>query len=187
MNGAKLSKVDIIQGKDSVRRFFVEEWGGEVELRPLTEGQYAQIEAIRASGMKMRGQPVFDSRGNVDRIATGKNLQMEIDIEESFRTDFEADCTAVAYSLSSNEETWTVDEVMRLRPVGVVTKIAQEVYRITGVSPQRMEELRSFRGQPRRTRNRLATDHGASPSADAGGANPATEDVSNHGGSAADS
>lgn len=179
----RLSKADILRGTDQAHSFYVEELGGELELHPLTEGQYAQVEGIRGGGIKLSGGAVMDENGNMDRTATGQNMRMEIDMEESLRADFEADCAAVAHSLSNREEKWDPSEVMVMRPPGVVAKIAREVYRISGVSPQKLEQVHSFRDQPRRTRNRVVASDRVAASAHAVGTDVATKGVP--GGSAA--
>ena len=44
-----------------------------------------------------------------------------------------------------NGETWEVDEVKQLRPVGVVEEIAEFVFEISGVTEEASEQARSFR------------------------------------------
>ncbi|MDI6840434.1 MAG: hypothetical protein QMD71_06285 [bacterium] len=141
---AKLTKADILKGKNQVHTQYFEKLDGELDLRPLTEGEWAEIEATRASAGKVSGKPVFDKKGNIDRAATEKALEVEIDTKQTQLLDFEAKAMAVAFALSIDEQ-WTIDEVKQLRPVGVVEEIAEFVFNISGVSEEAIEQVRSFR------------------------------------------
>lgn len=141
-----LTKAAILNGRNQAQRIRVEELGGELEIHPLSAGQYSQVEAIRAAGTKISGRPVMGSDGQVDRKATSENLSFDIDLEKTARADFEADATAVAFSLSSpGGERWTVDEVMAIPSPEAVTKIAKAIYGISRVEPKQIEQVHSFR------------------------------------------
>ena len=60
----KLTKADILKGVNNVKTQYFDKLGGEVEVRPLTEGEWAEIEALRGSGAKIKGRPTFDKSGN---------------------------------------------------------------------------------------------------------------------------
>lgn len=159
----RLSKADILSGRRREIAFYVEELGGEVILRPLTDGQWAQIKAVKSAGGKLTGNPVMDEEGNVDRKATGGNLRIEVDTKIAAEQEYEADCLAVAYSLSDTRikgETWTVDDVKRMEPPGVVRKIAAKVYAITGVSKEAAEWAKSFRADERGTTDSTTASDG---------------------------
>ena len=151
----RLNKAAIINGTAQVHYEFVEELNGELALAPLTEGQYSQIEAIKGSGIKMKGRPVMDKDGNPDFEKISENLEMEMDLENMTRNDFEAEVLAVAYSLSGGTgEHWTVDDVKSIRPPGIVSRLAKVVFKISGVSPAQIEQVRSFREKSGRAGNR---------------------------------
>ncbi len=142
---AKLTKADILKGVDQVKTLYLESMGGEVDVRPLTEGEWAEIEATRGSGAKIKGSPKFDKNGNFDIRGMQQDLQVVIDSKEMQELEFEAKAKAVAYGLSTEGEVWTVDEVRQLRPVGVVNEIAEFVFEISGVTEETSQEARSFR------------------------------------------
>lgn len=143
---AKLTKADILKGVNNVRTQYFDKLGGEVELRPLTEGEWAEIEALRSSGTKIKGKPTFDKSGNLDIKSMQQNLQVEIDSKEIQLMEFEAKAKAVARGLSTSPDNqWTVEEVKQLRPVGVVDDIAQFIFKISGVTEEGAEEARNFR------------------------------------------
>ncbi len=143
---AKLTKADILKGVNNVKTQYFDKLGGEVEVRPLTEGEWAEIEALRSSGAKIKGKPTFDKSGNLDIKTMQQNLQVEIDSKEIQLMDFEAKAKAVAWGLStSSDNQWTVEEVKQLRPVGVVDDIAEFIFKISGVTEEGVEEARNFR------------------------------------------
>ncbi len=121
-------------GNTLVEEVEIEGLNVPVPIHPLTDGQYAQIQQIRSQGMTVRGK------------ATGEDPQLEFDLEVSNRNQYNADVKAVYYGLAT-EEKWSEDEIRSLRPPGVVSKIAQEVYRISGVERQSNieSEIESFR------------------------------------------
>lgn len=143
---AKLTKVDILKGVNNVKIQYFDKLGGEIEVRPLTEGEWAEIEALRSSGAKIKGKPTFDKSGSLDIKSMQQKLQVEIDSKEIQLMEFEAKAKAVAWGLSTSPDNqWTVEEVKQLRPVGVVDDIAEFIFKISGVTEEGAEEARNFR------------------------------------------
>lgn len=142
---AKLTKADILKGATQVHSHYFEKLGGEIDVRPLTEGEWAEIEAMRVKGTKIKGQPKFDKNGNFDVKALQQSMAVEIDAEEIQLLEYEARAKAVAYGLSVGEDKWTVEEVKQLRPIGVIEEIAQFIYEISGLSQEANEFAHSFR------------------------------------------
>lgn len=143
---AKLTKADILKGVNNIRTQYFDKLGGEIDVRPLTEGEWAEIEALRSSGAKIKGKPTFDKSGNLDIKSMQQNLQVEIDSKEIQLMEFEAKAKAVAWGLSTSPDNqWTVEEVKQLRPVGVVDDIAEFIFKISGVTEESVEEARNFR------------------------------------------
>lgn len=143
---AKLTKADILKGVNNVRTQYFDKLGGEIDVRPLTEGEWAEIEALRSSGAKIKGKPTFDKNGNLDIKSMQQNLQVEIDSKEIQLMEFEAKAKAVAWGLSTSPDNqWTVEEVKQLRPVGVIDDIAEFIFKISGVTEESVEEARNFR------------------------------------------
>lgn len=165
----KLDKSAILNGAAQVHYEYVEELGGELALVPLTEGQYSQVSIIKSSGIKMKGNPSFDAEGRPDFSNVASSFTMEMDLEKINESDFEADVLAVAYSLSGGTgEHWTVEDVKKIRPAGIVSKVAKVVYSITGVTPAKIEQVQNFRGKQGGSKSRRPSSDGDSPGADAG-------------------
>lgn len=176
----RLSRADILSGRRREHVFCVEELGGEIVLRPLADGQWAQVMAVKSAGGKLTGRPVMDKFGNVDRKASGESMLVEIDLKTATEQEYEADCLAVAYSLSDTRpggETWTVNDVKRMEPPGVVKKIAMKVYAITGVSKEAVDWASSFRADGRGSADSPVTPDGVSLGADTGGSYTTAESV----------
>jgi len=155
MSDKKLTKADILQGKDAVHEIEVEEWEGSISVRPLTEGEYAQVEALKGSCAKLGGGAVYDEDGNVDRLKTAEGMNIEMDMENYVQKEFEGNAIAVAFAMSVDEE-WTVEEVKQLKPPGVVAKIAYKVYKLSGVTGG-LEAIQKFRQEPRGAANNKST------------------------------
>lgn len=142
----RLTKADILMGKDNVSYEHFDELGGEIGLRPLTDGQYSRVEAVRARGTSLKGVPVIGKDGNPDLEKT--QLGLEIDMEAMSVAEFEADALAVHLSLADDD--WTLEEVRGFTPPGIVSKMAKRVYEISGVGRSALgeglaEQARSFR------------------------------------------
>lgn len=134
----RLSKADILNGNKNVTYTFFEELGGELPLRSLTDGQWAQIEAVKTRGSKMKGIPIMGKDGNPDLEKS--QMGIEIDMEQMTLAEFEADCLAVSYGIASDER-WTLDEVKSITPPGVIHKIAKKIYSISGIVDKKTETL----------------------------------------------
>lgn len=164
----RLDKSAILNGSAQVHYEHVEELGGELALVPLTEGQWAQVSVIKSSGIKMVGNPKFDADGRPDFADVSSNFTMEMDLKKINECDFEADVLAVSYSLSGGTgETWTVEDVKKIRPAGIVPRIAKVVYEITGVTPAQIQEVQNFRGKPGGTKSRRPSSDGSAAGAEA--------------------
>lgn len=147
MEVKRLTKAEILAGRDFIHYERVKELGGEIGFRPLTDGQYAQVEAIRAQGTTLRGKPSFDQKGDIDYQDAMGNMEMVIDAAKTTELDVQADATAVAYSLSGGGETWTVDEILGLSPPGLVKILAGIVYKISKVNEVKVQEIKNFRNK----------------------------------------
>ena len=140
-----LTKAQILQGRNAVHHEFIKVLGGEIALRSLTDGQWAEIEAIQARGGKVRVvKPVTGADGSIDMAAS--ELDVVIDLEGAAKAEHEADAWAVKYAMADGE-VWTLEEVQGLRPAGVVREIAERVYELSGVRKRRLDEARRFRSK----------------------------------------
>lgn len=173
----RLSRHDILSGTRKEYPYFLEELGGEVILHPLTDGQWASVNALKVGGGKMAGEPVIGADGQVDPVASSANMRVEVDLSQSVRDEYEADCLAVAYSLSGSGDAWSVADVKGMRPAGVVKKISKKVYAISGVDKAAAEWVSSFREDGGRPADSSTTLVGLSSGADARCSDTVTENI----------
>jgi len=144
-----LTKADIINGKNNIKPFDFPELGGELLLRPLTDGEYHRVINLIAG----KGIGNFDitptiKDGELDKEATMESVKLDLDVGKIEQNSFKANCLAVSLSLThdENDEKFTVKDI-ELFPAGSVEKIAEMVYEITGVTnPKNMQnEMKNFR------------------------------------------
>ena len=139
----RLTRADLLAGTKRVEYVYFEELDGEIPLRPLTDGEFSRVEAIKASGgmtMTAKPQAVKGNRATVD----ASSMEINVDMEKLAEKGFEADCQAVAYSMADGAA-WTVADVRQLSPPGIVAKIAAKVYEISGATPAGAKEAEFFR------------------------------------------
>lgn len=110
-------KARILNGKDYTKTVFVDYYGEEteVEIRPLTDGQYAAVEEITTKGMKAK------TKNNV--------TEQELDISEINKNKRKADKIILKLGLV---EELTDKEIDNL-PVNVSEKLVSEILKLTGV------------------------------------------------------
>jgi len=131
----RITKADILGGGNNVTYIYFEDLGGELPLGSLTDGQVAQIDAVKGRGSTMGGSPYIDKKtGNPD--SKKSNLTLNINLEKAAEAEYEADVLAVFYGLRFDERIM-VDEIKKFKPAGIVKKIAAEVYKITGYDPKK--------------------------------------------------
>lgn len=140
-----LTKADILQGKGNVQSVFFEELGGALPLAPLDSGQWAKVQAVRCRGMEMMGNPKEASKGHKGKNDLAEGFMMRLDLEAAAEADAEADHLAVMYSLNNAGQEWTLDEVKKIQPPGVITAIAKQVLKISRVEKEDLAVVHSFR------------------------------------------
>ena len=141
-----LSKADLLKGTDSEEEVYIEVLDANIVVRPLSSAEFAEIDAIKNKGFKLKGEPAVDRKGNPDPSKTKMN--MEIDMEEMAKAEFEADAKAVYYGVSGSETNkWKLEEVKQIQPASAVKGIAQKIYEVSGVLKAQQERLAMFRGQ----------------------------------------
>ncbi len=128
-----LTKAKILAGKDYRETVEVPSLGGSVEIRPLTQAEYAKIEVMRTEGIVVTG-----------KSGKGRDADVEVDISKIKEKEIEADCFAVVAGLVTGAP-WTLAEVQEISPAGAVKEIAAEIYRISGVTPEGAEIADRFR------------------------------------------
>lgn len=137
-----LTKAIILKGKDRKVKIHVKELGGEIEIRPLTEEAWAEIQATGFSKSEMVSNAVFDKDGNIDRKETAKNVQMKFNMEQLSKSNFMQNVLALKYGLV---EEWTEEEIKSISPPGIIVKIAKEIFKISELSEGELEDINFFR------------------------------------------
>lgn len=138
----KLTKADLLKGKDATKDIWFEELGGEISLRPLSSAEWSEVQAIQISKISIAGKSA-----DLKNKDTSK-MDVNIPMHELTRSQFEANVYAVKCSLGKE---WSTEEVQSLKPAGIVDIIAAKVYEISGVNPAEITEMKDFRKDCRRT------------------------------------
>lgn len=138
-----ITKEDLLKGANKIETVNIEGLG-EFQIRPLNEEQWAEIESKSGNVLKARLEPVKNEKGEIDWAKTQKNIQLNLDMELAARVEFEQNILACKYGLMMDI---TEDELRKISPPGIIKKIATEIFRISSVSKEQLEELKSFRAK----------------------------------------
>ncbi len=156
-----LTKADILRTTREPETVDIEGLG-EILIRPLSEGEYHKAQSLILAGIS--------ALTNLDEMrkktgASMENLDLKLDLGKITDGEFESACFVAASGMSVDKDRWTVDEVKRITPPGTVQKIAQAVYRISGVEKQgeMIDMVSTFRSQPGGERGVPVTSVGDSP------------------------
>lgn len=136
-----ITKEDLIKGTNRTEKVPIKGLG-EIEIRPLNEEQWSEIEGKSGGVLKAKMEPVKNEKGEIDWKKTQENIEMQLDTELAARMEFEQNVIACKYGLVMDI---TEEELRHISPPGVIRKIALEIFRISGVSKEQLEELKSFR------------------------------------------
>jgi hypothetical protein len=141
-----LTKEDLLKGTRKTKKVMIEELGGEIEIRPLNEEQWAEIEAKRVEMFQVDVVPVMkkDKSGKevYDPEKTRENIKFKSTLGKGKKTEFEMDILTCKYGMTIDI---TEDELKQISPPGIVKKIAQEIMNISKVTKEELKELESFR------------------------------------------
>lgn len=128
-----------------------DDFDGVVQVRPLTEGEQAEVEALTVAGQTVRGK------------VGERPTDQEVDVAESAKGQQRARRLRVAYGLSVDEK-WTSSDVAKLPP-RAVTRISRKVRELTGGEEDGPDqEAAAFRGD-----TAGSGDGGAAPDGHAAG------------------
>lgn len=144
---AVLTRNDILNGKKNIQTIKIKELGGELKLRPLTDGELQRVLRTMSLGNfgSIDAKPVLKN-GELDKEATMNNLKINIDVEESEKNKYEAACLAIRISLDHDEyEDKFTEEDIKQFPAGSVDSISSKVFEISGVNDPDPERMKRFR------------------------------------------
>lgn len=142
-----LTKNDLLKGTKLTKKVTIKELGGEIEIRPLNEEQWAEIDAKKVEMFEIEEmQPVMtkDKEGKevYDAQKTRENIRLKSDLVKSKKIEFQVNILICKYGLIMDI---TEEELKQISPPGIIKKIAEEILKISKVSQEELEELESFR------------------------------------------
>jgi len=133
----------ILKGKDYVKKINIKELGGEIQIRPLTEGEWTEISSRAVKSAKTEFTPIFNKAGEVDREKTKESVKFNFDVETLQKADFEKNILTCKYGIK--EEGLTEEDLRQLSPPGIIEKIANEIFKISGIQEEELKALQFFR------------------------------------------
>ena len=115
--------------------------GVKLNIRPLSDGELTKLQVIEKKPYTMNMK--LNSKGK--RGETNTNTQdMDVGMGEFTQSQSEAMYTAVAWSLSIDDDKFTVDDVRNLDK-GVPELIFKEVVRISKLNESDLSAIKNFR------------------------------------------
>lgn len=143
-----LTKNDILKSVKDSKEVEIESLDGKVLIRPLSDGEYSEIQDKIFGGVKATKSinpekiaKIKDKDDPKQQTKMLKDLGIDIDIAKMQKLEKESTYLACKYGLSVDEE-WTVEDVGQLPP-GVPKEIAEAIYKYTGVD--KLDEVEKFR------------------------------------------
>ena len=113
----------------------------KLNIRPLSDGELTKLQVIEKKPYTMNMK--LNSKGK--RGETNTNTQdMDVGMGEFTQSQSEAMYTAVAWSLSIDDDKFTVDDVRNLDK-GVPELIFKEVVRISKLNESDLSAIKNFR------------------------------------------
>jgi|LSQX01.1.fsa_nt_gb hypothetical protein len=142
-----LTRDDILRGSKKTKTITIKELGGDIEIRPLNEGQWAEIDAKKVEMFKIDIEPVMkqvDGQKVYDNEKTRDNIKITSDLSKSKNIEFETNLLICKYGMILE---FTIDELKQISPPGVIKKIADEILKLSQINEEELQELKSFRKQ----------------------------------------
>lgn len=145
-----LSKADLLKRAVDTEDVEIEGLDGKVRIRPLTDGEYAQIERLQVEGLSLDADvddTIADLGDDADVVDVAKSFRgkFSLDLGASVAADARCNHLAAAFGLSCDGAKWKPEEVAQL-PSGVPAAIARAVYELTGVEAPGVNAAARFRG-----------------------------------------
>ena len=130
---AKKLTAGVLQGNQytEVMELSWQEEAFEVEIKPLTNKEASEIEALLQEGVTVKGKPGI--KGKMERV-------MDFDTRKNTQGRYQADIKAVAFG--TVDESITEEVVDSQFPPKLVKEIAAQVKKITGIGNQ--EDVSEF-------------------------------------------
>ncbi len=178
-----LTKAELLQGKTARRTVPIKALEGEVVIRPLTDGEFHQIQQkfVQAVSMELDISPEdLETELGPDTPKLASKLETKINVADFAQADYDSSLMAAAWGLSVDEEKWSTEEVAQLAP-GAAEEIADEVYDLSGARPEQEVVLRHFRDDGVGTKSRQVAHDGGPAGSDTDGSHPGAADLPGRG------
>ncbi len=136
----KLTKADLLRGKETVTSVYFEELGGSLQLRPLTELEWTESTRKLLAAITATGNPdaLRKKMGNAKAMQDAVDLKFDL----GALTAAEAAQTAYVVSCGLVDPKLTEQEVRQMAP-GVADKIAKKIYEMSKVTPEDIARFRT--------------------------------------------
>ena len=143
-----LTKSQILNGVKEVERIYIKSLKDKVALRPLSNGEWNEVEAIQNAAI---GEYTTTERAKQasrkQRIQSQMEAQAKINIKETNKAESEAKVEAVYLSLNNDvykDDPFTREEVDSMKR-GVVDEIYEKVRILSGLEDDDLEkEVKDF-------------------------------------------
>ena len=158
-----LTKADLVAGRNNKKTVSIEAVDGEVEIRPLTDGEFYEVQSIFVEAVQMNiglTKEDLEGKGKISGDALADRMSTTVEVGAFAAANHRADVLAAVYGLSVGEEEWTDAEVESLPP-GSAQQIAEAVYEFSGAHPDQEVMLRHFRGNGSGARDSADSDDGS--------------------------
>lgn len=144
-----MSNLEMLQklslGKNNTEKIIIETENGDKQefiMRPLTDGELTKIQIIEKKPYNMKIKIGADGRKkSVEKPSTS---DMDVGMGEFTESQAEAMYTAIAWSLSIDDEIVTVDDVKNTC-VGIPELLFEQVIRISNLTEGDLTAIKSFR------------------------------------------
>ncbi|KKK94956.1 hypothetical protein LCGC14_2677650, partial [marine sediment metagenome] len=158
-----LTKAELLQGRDNKKPVHIEALDGEIEIRPLTDGEFYEIQALFMQAVEMNiglTKEDLEGKSRLDGAKLAEKMNTTVDVGQFAEANHQSDVLAAVYGLSVGETSWTAEEVDSLPP-GSAQEIAEAVYDFSGAHPDQEVMLRHFRGNGSGARDSADSDDGS--------------------------
>ncbi|MGN0176639.1 MAG: hypothetical protein ACI389_02255 [Methanobrevibacter sp.] len=137
-----LTKDAILRGINKIEKCELISADGEIYLRPLSQGEWNEINEIEAAAVGTFNTNERGSRGRTTSETNGT-----INVLKATKADHKAKVKTINISINNekNMEEWDDEDILKL-PTDVFNEIYDEVLRISGISDIRntQKEVESF-------------------------------------------
>lgn len=142
----RLTKAQILQGRNHTEEVEIPALNGSVTIRILTSGEIEYVKGLPARGIHLSMQEIEQLEGK-----SRADAKLNFDMEAMFAGQAEAAFVTVAFGLTlpdaPKEERWTVEDARSITPPEAVEQIAKEVWRISKVDESDFDMFQRFRDE----------------------------------------